>query len=139
MTKTYSKNIILHYPRLLTEQPVISNLIKMFDLTINISRARIGQDEEGTMVIEISGSKKNVGEGLNYLREIGVTFKPISKVIRRIDSKCTHCGACIAVCPTGALVIEDRSLMEVQFIEKKCIACSLCIPACPYRAMEMHE
>jgi len=123
MTKTYSKNIILHYPRLLTEQPVISNLIKMFDLTINISRARIGQDEEG----------------LNYLREIGVTFKPISKVIRRIDSKCTHCGACIAVCPTGALVIEDRSLMEVQFIEKKCIACSLCIPACPYRAMEMHE
>ncbi len=139
MAKTYSKNVILHYPRFLTEQPVISNLIKMFDLTINISRARIGQDEEGTMVIEISGSKRNIGDGLNYLREIGVTFKPISKVIRRIDSRCTHCGICTAVCPAGALVIEDRGLMEVQFIEEKCIACSLCVPACPYRAMEMHE
>jgi len=139
MANTYSKNVMLHYPRLLTEQPVISNLIKRYDLTINISRARIGQDEEGTMVIEISGSRKNVGEGLNYLKEIGVTFKPISKVVRRIDSRCTNCGACTAVCPAGALVIEDRGLMEVQFIEEKCIACSLCIPACPYRAMEMHE
>lgn len=139
MTKMYSKNVILHYPRVLTEQPIISNLIKMFDLTINISRARIGQDEEGTMVIEVSGSRKNVNDGLNYLKEIGVTFKPISRIIRRIDTRCTHCGACTAVCPAGALVIEDRKSMWVEFIQEKCIACSLCIPACPYHAMELHE
>ena len=139
MTSMASKNIILHYPRKLIEQPVISNLIKEYDLTVNISRARIGQDEEGTMVIEISGSAQNLDHGLRYLKEIGVTFKLISKVIKRVEKRCTHCSACTVVCPSGALVIEDRSSMEVQFIEEKCTGCGLCIQACPYKAMEMHE
>ena len=134
-----SKNIILHYPRKLIEQPVISNLIKEYDLTINISRARIGQDEEGTMVVEISGAGDNLKAGLQYLREIGVTFKPISKIIKRIEDKCTHCSACTVVCPSEALVILDKSSMEVQFVEDKCTGCGLCIPACPYKAMEMLE
>jgi ferredoxin len=139
MTSMASKNIILHYPRKLIEQPVISNLIKEYDLTVNISRARIGQDEEGTMVIEISGSAQNLEDGLRYLKEIGVTFKLISKVIKRVEKRCTHCSACTVVCPSGALVIEDRRSMEVQFVEEKCTGCGLCIQACPYKAMEMHE
>ena len=139
MTSMASKNIMLHYPRKLIEQPVISNLIKDYDLTVNISRARIGQDEEGTMVIEISGAADNLKEGMQYLKEIGVTFKLISKIIKRVEERCTHCSACTVVCPSGALVIEDRNSMEVQFIEDKCTGCGLCIPACPYKAMEMHE
>ena len=139
MTGIASKNIILRYPRKLIEQPVISNLIKEYDLTVNISRARIGQDEEGTMVIEISGADDNLKAGLQYLKEIGVTFKLISKIIKRIEERCTHCSACTVVCPSEALVIGERSSMEVQFIEDKCTGCGLCIPACPYKAMEMHE
>jgi len=139
MTGISTRNIILHYPRKLIEQPVISNLIKQYDLTINISRARIGQDEEGIMVIEISGASNNLKAGLQYLKEIGVTFKPISKIIKRIEDRCTHCSACTVVCPSEALVIEDRDRMEVLFIEDKCTGCGLCIPACPYKAMEMHE
>jgi ferredoxin len=134
-----TRNIIIHYPRKLIEQPVISSLIKRFDLTINISRARIGQDEEGVMVVEISGRSGNLESGLQYLRDIGVTFKPVSKIIRRVDQRCTHCSACTVVCPSGALVIEERTRMEVLFIEEKCTGCGLCIPACPYKAMEMHE
>jgi ferredoxin len=139
VTGIASRNIILHYPRRLIEQPVISNLIKEYDLTVNISRARIGQDEEGTMVVEISGLQKDLDEGLQYLRDIGVTFKPVSKIIRRIEKRCTHCSACIVVCPSGALVVENRARMEVLFIEDNCTGCGLCIPACPYKAMEMHE
>jgi len=139
MTSMASKNIMLHYPRKLIEQPVISNLIKDYDLTVNISRARIGQDEEGTMVIEISGDADNLNAGMQYLKEIGVTFKLISKIIKRVEERCTHCSACTVVCPSGALVIEDRRSMEVQFVEDKCTGCGLCIPACPYKAMEMHE
>ena len=139
MTSMASKNIILHYPRKLIEQPVISNLIKNYDLTVNISRARIGQDEEGKMVIEISGVAENLKAGLQYLKEIGVTFKLISKIIKRVDKRCTHCSACTVVCPSGALLIENRISMEVQFVEDKCTGCGLCIQACPYKAMEMHE
>ena len=139
MKKVISKNIMLHYPKEHTEKPIISNLIKRHDLTVNISRARIGQDEEGTMVIEISGKKENLDAGFNYLRDLGVTFKPVSMVVLRTDEKCTHCSACTVICPSGALVIEDRKSMKVSFIQDKCIACGLCIPACPYHAMEMRE
>lgn len=139
MLKKISKNIVLHYPRALVEQPVMSNLVKKYDLTVNITRARIGQDEEGMMVVELSGTKENLEAGLAYLTELGVSYKPVSKIIRRIDTRCTHCSACITVCPAGALVIEDRNTMEVKFIEDKCTACSLCIPACPYKAMELRE
>ena len=139
MKSVISKNIMLHYPKEHTEKPIISNLIKRYDLTVNISRARIGQDEEGIMVIEVSGNKQNLDAGLNYLKEIGVTFKPVSMVVLRVDEKCTHCSACTVICPSDALTIEDRNTMMVSFIQDKCIACGLCIPACPYHAMEMHE
>jgi len=139
MNKPIARNIMLHYPKRLTEKPIISNLIKKFDLTVNISKARIDRDEEGTMIIEISGIRKNVDAGIKYLKDIGISLKAVSKIMRRIDEKCTHCGACITICPTDALTIEDRNKMLVSFIENKCIACGLCITACPYRAMELIE
>jgi Fe-S-cluster-containing dehydrogenase component len=139
MKRIVSKNIILHYPKEHTEKPIISNLIKRYDLTVNISRARIGQDEEGTMVIEISGKRENLDAGLNYLKDIGLSFKPVSLVVQRLDERCTHCSACTVICPSGALIVEDRRSMEVKFIQDKCIACGLCIPTCPYKAMEMRD
>ncbi len=139
MTQATTKNIMLHYPRKLADKPIISNLIREFDITVNITRARIDQDEEGTLVIEISGTKENVKAGLDYLSDLGIRLKPVSKVIKRIEDRCTHCTACTAVCPTKALVIGNRESMVVDFIEDKCIGCGLCIPSCPYMAMEMIE
>jgi Fe-S-cluster-containing hydrogenase components 1 len=52
------------------------------------------------------------------------------------DKKCTHCTACVSVCPTGAFVV-DRKRMLIQFDKDKCIACGLCVTLCPYRAMEI--
>jgi ferredoxin len=139
MKRIASKNIILHYPKEHAEKPIISNLIKRYDITVNIIRARIGQDEEGTLVIEVSGKGDNLEAGLNYLKDLGLTFKPVSLVVLRSDDRCTHCSACTVICPSGALIVEDRHAMEVKFIQDKCIACGLCVPACPYGAMEMHE
>ena len=139
MTAMQSKNILLHYPKNLTDKPIMSNLIKKYDLTINISKARIDQDEEGTMVIELFGTGKNIDHGLRYLREIGVTYTPISKIVTWDQEKCTHCSACIVVCPVEALYIPDRDKMLINFDEKKCIACGLCVPACPYGAMNILE
>jgi L-aspartate semialdehyde sulfurtransferase ferredoxin len=66
-----------------------------------------------------------------------VAIQPLSQDIRRNDEKCTHCGACIAVCPTDALSVE-RDSMLVRFDDEECVACELCIKACPPRAMEIH-
>ena len=57
-----------------------------------------------------------------------------SQEIKRNEKKCTHCGSCTAVCPTGALSV-NRPEMDVIFDHHKCSVCELCVPACPTRAM----
>ena len=88
------------------------------------------------MVMELSGSKKNFREGVNFLKQNGIQVKNASREVKRVSSKCTHCGACTAVCPTGALTIR-RPEMEVDFDQEKCSICEQCVTACPPRAMEV--
>jgi ferredoxin len=88
------------------------------------------------MVLELYGTRKNFKEGIAYLEHVGVQVQNAEQEIKRDKRKCTHCGACTAVCPTGALSIQ-RPEMYVIFEQKKCSICELCVPACPTRAMEV--
>ena len=45
------------------------------------------------------------------------------------NNNCTHCGACVSHCPTGALSVEDG---EVVYDPGKCISCRGCLASCPY-------
>jgi ferredoxin len=130
------KRIVLNYPPHLVDQPIISKLVKDFDLMVNISRARITPREEGRLVLEITGKKPGLEAGFKYLSEIGVQIQPLAQDVKWHEDRCTHCTACIAICPTKALDI-NRTQMEVSFKRDRCIACELCIPVCPYQAMEI--
>lgn len=44
--------------------------------------------------------------------------------------KCTRCGACAAVCPSGAIRVGD----ELQTDADKCIKCCACVKECPQQA-----
>lgn len=129
-----SKRIVLTFPHKLVDQPIVYKLVKDFDLVFNILQAKITPKEEGLMVVELKGAKENYAEGIKYLTSLGVKIQPLSQDVTRDDSKCTHCGACIAICPTEALYI-DKKTMKVIFDSEKCIACELCVKACPPRAM----
>jgi ferredoxin len=89
------------------------------------------------MVLELSGHRKNFQRGVRYLRGLGVKVENIGQDIKRDDEKCFQCGACTAVCPTGALYIK-RPEMEVIFDSERCSACELCVSACMARAMEVN-
>jgi ferredoxin len=130
------KRIVLNYPPRLVDQPVISKLVKDFDLEVNISRARITPREEGRLVLELTGKRSGLEAGFKYLSEIGVKVEPLAQDVKWHEDRCIHCTACISTCPTNALNV-DRKTMEVSFKRDKCIACELCIPACPYQAMEI--
>ncbi len=130
------KRIVLNYPSHLVDQPVISNLVRDYDLTVNISRARITPREEGRLVLEITGKRSGIEAGFKYLHEIGVQVQPLAQDVKWHEDRCIHCTACTGVCPTKALDV-DRTTMEISFKREKCIACELCIPACPYQAMEI--
>jgi ferredoxin len=130
------KRVVLNYPPRLVDQPIISKLVKDFDLEVNISRARITPREEGRLVLELTGKRSGLEAGFKYLSEIGVKVESLAQDVKWHEDRCIHCTACISTCPTNALDV-DRKSMEVSFKRDKCIACELCIPACPYQAMEI--
>jgi len=132
-----SKKIVLHFPHKLVDQPIVYKLVKDYDLAFNILKASVTPDEEGLLVLELSGEKKNYEQGVKYLKESGVKVQPLSQDIVRDEERCTHCGVCVPICPTAALVV-DPVTRKVSFYKDKCIACELCIKACPVRAMEVH-
>lgn len=132
-----SHRIVLKFPHRLLDQPIVTRLVKDYDLELNILKAYVTPREEGLMVLELKGKESSYDSGVKYLKGLGITVEPLSHDVVRNDKKCTHCGACVAVCPTEALVL-DRKTMKVDFHDKKCVACELCVPACPPRAMEVH-
>lgn len=131
-----SRKIVLHFPRRLVDQPIVYRLVKDFDLKFNILKAHVTPEEEGLMVLELSGKKENFAKGVGYLESCGVRIQPLSQDVTRNEEKCTHCGVCVPICPTDALVI-DAQTRKVIFHNNKCIACELCVPICPTRAMEV--
>ena len=132
----YSKILILRFPKEEVHKPIVCHLTKDYDLVFNILNAAILPRKEGVAVLEVSGSRKNFKEGVKFLKSQGVQVQNASQEIKRNEKKCTHCGSCTAVCPTGALCIK-RPEMEVEFDQQKCIVCELCVTACPPRAMEV--
>lgn len=132
-----SKRVVLRFPKRMVDQPLIYRLSKEYNLIFNILLARIMPNAEGLMVAELSGADENYNEGIQYLRDNGVDVQLLSQDVRRDDDLCTQCGACITICPTGALAIPDRETMIVEFDIEKCVACSLCVDACPPRAMQI--
>jgi len=129
-----SKKIVLTFPHTLLDQPVVYRLVKDYGLEFNILQARITPKEEGIMVLELKGKKENYAAGIKYLTGLGLKIQPLGQDVARDEDRCTHCGACISVCPTGAL-FTDVKTMKVIFDPDKCIACELCVKACPSRAM----
>jgi len=134
---TVSKRIVLHFPKRLVGRPIVYRLVKDYDLEFNILKALFTQEEEGLMVLEISGEQKDYDKGIRYLTKSGVKIQSLSQDVTRNEERCTHCGACITVCPPGAFELEP-STRRVNFNDAKCVACGLCIKACPPRAMELH-
>jgi ferredoxin len=132
----YSRILILRFPKEISTKPVVCYLTKNYDLIFNILNATVLPRREGILVLELSGNRKNFKEGVRYLKDQGIQVENASQEVQRVRSKCTHCGACTAVCPTGALTVQ-RPKMTVRFDQKKCSVCELCVPACPTRAMEV--
>ena len=132
----YSKILILRFPQEVVHQPLVCDLVRDFDLTFNILNAQVLPRKEGVLTIELYGQRKNFTKGVKYLKKHGVKIVTAASEIKRKKDRCTHCGACTAVCPTGALYV-NRPEMNVKFDQAKCSVCELCVPACPSRVIKV--
>lgn len=134
--KKISHRIVLGFPNTLVDQPIIYKLVKDYNIEFNILKAYVTPDEEGHLVLELTGREGDYKKGVKYLKGLGVTVEPLEQDIVWNENKCIHCGACVSVCPTNALSIDIKT-RKVSFNGKECIACLLCVPACPLKAIEV--
>ncbi len=134
-----SKKVALRFPKEIAGKPLTSNLVREFNLTFNIMSAQIFPRKEGRLILEIAGEEEDFNRGIEYLRRNGVELQFIEETIDRDEEKCYHCGFCLPVCPTDALVIEDRHTMRVELYKDRCIACGYCVKVCPVKAIELSE
>jgi ferredoxin len=132
-----AKKIVLRFPKRMVDRPIIYRLVKDYDLEFNILKASITPEQEGLLILELKGNQQEYDKGIEFLIKAGVKIQSLSQDVTRNEERCTHCGACITVCPTGAFKLDQKTRMVI-FESEKCIACGLCIPACPPRAMEVH-
>jgi len=108
------KRIVLTFPSSLVSQPITYHLVKDYDLKFNIMRGLVTPDEEGRLVLELSGNKNSLNEGVEYLKNQGINVESLAHDIKWHENKCTHCTACIPACPTQAMSV-NRDTMEVSF------------------------
>jgi ferredoxin len=132
-----SKKIVLHFPQRITDRPIVCRLIKDYDLEFNILKASVSPDKEGLMVLELRGKQEDYDKGIMYLTRAGVKIQSLSQDVIRNEERCTHCGACITICPANAFELDPKT-RRVTFYNDRCLACGLCLKACPPRAMEVH-
>jgi NAD-dependent dihydropyrimidine dehydrogenase PreA subunit len=132
-----SKKIVLRFPKRMVDRPIIYRLVKDYDLEFNILKASITPEQEGLLVLELKGNQQEYDKGIEFLLKAGVKIQSLSQDVTRNEERCTQCGACITICPTGAFELDKKTLL-VLFDNEKCIGCGLCIPACPPHAMEVH-
>jgi len=124
--------LVLNFSENLSKEPVTFNLVKKYDLSINILKAEILPGRGGELLIEVDGHEKDLTEGIDFLQNKGVRVEGVEKRISFNEKDCINCGACTAVCFSEALVIE-RPRWELKFDSNRCVACGLCVKSCPLK------
>ena len=125
-----SRRFVLTFPPDATGEPITYNLIKKYDILVNIVKADVSPGKIGHLVMEMTAPGRVLKEGMEYIRQQHVECEPIDKKIRYKEDLCIHCGACSAVCFAGALTMGRQSA-ELSFDPEKCVICELCLKSCP--------
>lgn len=131
-----SKRFVLTFPPDSTGEPITYNLIRKFNVMVNIVKADISPGKVGHLVMELTGATKMIRESMDYITQLNVVCVPIDKKITYDEDNCIHCGACTSVCFAGALTMK-HSDGELSFNPEKCVVCELCVKSCPLRLFKI--
>lgn len=124
------KKVIFVFPIEAADRPLTYDLVKLYDLKINILKAEIQPGKSGNLLVELEAGEGQIEEGIRYLVRNGVSVSPVSNKVSYDASRCIHCGNCASACFSRALTLGAPD-WRLQFDPEKCIVCKLCLTSCP--------
>jgi len=125
--------LLITFPNSTGDKPIVYNLIKKYDLEINIIKASFDFNFQGTLFVEVNGKSENIANALEYIESQGVLADFINSTISIDEKACVECGLCTSACQSQALILNsDQALV---FHNNRCVGCNLCIKVCPSRAI----
>lgn len=127
--------ILLRFSEKIVDQPITAQVILEHGIPISIVAAHI-DSQGGEILAEVPAT--HVEKMIDTFREKGVIVT-VPKLIEVDAERCFECGACLSLCPVGAIAFKED--FSVVFDEEKCIGspCGLCVDACPARAIRLVE
>ena len=99
------KKVVLSFPVDATDRSLTYDLVKLYDIRINILKAEIQAGKSGNLLVELEADTDKLDQGIAYLIENGVTVSPVSSKVSYDASLCIDCGNCVSACFSHALTI----------------------------------
>lgn len=125
--------LLITFPNATGDKPIVFNLIKHYNLELNIIKAAFDFNFEGTLFVEVNGSSEDIAKALDYVESEGVEAEFINSTISVNKETCVECGVCTSACQSQALTLNNEASLE--FNNNRCVGCNLCIKVCPSRAI----
>ena len=69
------KKVVLSFPVDATDRSLTYDLVKLYDIRINILKAEIQAGKSGNLLVELEADTDKLDQGIAYLIENGVTVK----------------------------------------------------------------
>jgi len=113
------------------KQPIFSRAIIATGIEVNVLHAEIN-GEKNVMLIDVP--KDGVEKFTDFMDKYKIEVTLLKESIVLDKDACIDCGACISICPVGALYFDNFS---IELDESKCILCRACIDACPVKALKI--
>jgi ferredoxin len=132
--ETLTQKLMFYFPKCECEKPIIYHLVKDYGLIVNVFRAKVTPEEEGYLVLDVTGTEEQIESGITFVKTFNVVVNYSGKGVTRDDDRCTHCGYCVPYCPSGSLKLADPRTRQVVYDESRCIECLACVRVCPYGA-----
>lgn len=124
--------LLLRFDSRTVTKPVLSKTTLETGALINILRATVGS-RRGEILIEVEDEKAKEVE--DVLKSEGVDVVELLGAVRKDDELCVHCGACVSICPTEAIIINSSRKIIVE--DEKCVHCGACVKVCPTKALSL--